>query len=64
MVDDNTYAYKTTADADGYYEFYPVDNGTYYVEAEYDGDLFTYIGDSDYFTIKNDDVVEIDITCE
>jgi hypothetical protein len=61
MVEDNKYVQKTTADANGNFIITPVDDGTYWVEAEYDGTFFTYTGKSDEFTIKGDDIEEVNL---
>ncbi len=48
---DETYS-KTTTDLDGYYEFYPVDNGTYYIYAHYTAlDGTEYDNVSENFTL-------------
>jgi len=48
---------STTTDANGQYTFYPVDDGTYYVDA-YSG---IYSGSSENFTVKGKDNKEINI---
>ncbi len=48
---------STTTDANGEYTFYPVDDGSYYVDA-YSG---LYSGASEVFTVKGKDNKEINI---
>jgi len=63
VADPNHYVMKTTADADGYYEFYPVPDGYYYVEATLEGTL-GYYGKSKTFIVKGKDEVDIDFKLE
>lgn len=64
MVQGSTteYALTTTTDADGKYSFYPVDDGSYYVEAEYSYGLSNYSGKSEDFEAKGKDDYTLDIT--
>ncbi len=57
----NKYYLKTTSDKDGHYEFYPVDDGTYYLEGDYSDDLLDYTGQSEDFSCEKDDVVTSDL---
>ncbi len=56
------YEQKTTADEDGYYKFYPVPDGDYYIYAEYTYLLDDYSGRSDNFTAKGKKDITIDLT--
>ena len=62
MVSDDEYAMKTVADKDGKYSFYPVPDGDYWVEADYDGLLITYSGKSEKFSVKGKQQVQMDLT--
>ncbi len=53
---------STTTDDSGYYIFYPVDDGSYYIEAEYSGVLFDYTGETSvYYDLKRQAEEEIDL---
>lgn len=55
-------AYKqTTTDKNGFYEFTLVENGTYYVYAEYTENNYTYKGSSENVQVKGKDVKTIDL---
>jgi hypothetical protein len=61
MLDDSTYLDKTTADANGNYVFYPVEDGNYFIFATLSTVLFDYSGKSATFTVKGKDEVEINV---
>ncbi len=62
MTDEKTYLQKTTADDAGNYIFHTVDDGTYWIEAEYQGMFFDYTAKSKTFSVKGDDNETIDLT--
>ncbi len=56
------YEQKTTADSDGHYKFYPVNDGDYYIEADYTYLLDDYAGKSDAFNTKGKDNLTFNLT--
>ncbi|MEA3452158.1 MAG: carboxypeptidase-like regulatory domain-containing protein [Bacteroidota bacterium] len=61
MINETEYAQKTTTDADGYYQFYPVIDGTYHIEAEITVNSTYYFDKSDQFYTEKDDIYTVDL---
>ena len=56
MTSETEYAEKTTADSDGKYSFYPIVDGTYFIEAEITVNLIDYSGKSEEIFTEKDNV--------
>ena len=64
MTSDTEYLETTTTDAEGNYEFYPVIDGTYHIEADITVNLIEYFDFSEDFYIEKDDDITVDLILE
>ncbi len=61
MTGENEYLQKVQTDANGEYQFYPVPDGEYFVEAELSTLLFDYTGKSESFAVKGKEDAQVNV---